>query len=302
MGMTACKSVWSAQGCEPAQRLEPGEEKVRAAANGGEGRQARDLPANRSLWNLEFERSVLSADDRVPLITEFVKVPIVDPDVLRELELADETCADHERRDTALLAIVGGALREIRTIGRPTPDHAPAVHVRRRIARVHAAHVGAQRHGITQWVLVLVVEIVAALWVGAECGIVLLGRECQRRTAAPAAHQLRSDELPLLVRLAVRAQEVTELTHVLLEPPIGHEAAVAGEDFRLRQRRIHTALIRVTENELARLERGSRTGRRLVTRALDHRLREPVAVVEMIVRVIEGRGRLEIERRERLHP
>ena len=37
---------------------------------------------------------------------------------------------------------------------------------------------------------------------------------------------------------------------MLLEPSIGHEAAVAGEDFRLRQRRRTTAFVRVAEDEL----------------------------------------------------
>ena len=46
------------------------------------------------------------ADDRVAFIAEFVKTPIVGPDILRELELADEARADHERRDTALLAVL----------------------------------------------------------------------------------------------------------------------------------------------------------------------------------------------------
>ena len=102
------------------------------------------------------------------------------------------------------------------------------------------------------------------------------------------------------MRLAVLAQEVTKLAHVLLEPAIGHEAAVAGQDFRLRQVGGRPVLVRVAEDELTRLERGARAGRRYVARALDHRLRKPVAITEVIVRVIEGRGRLEIERREHL--
>jgi hypothetical protein len=32
---------------------------------------------------------------------------VVHPDILREFELADETCADHERRNTALDPILG---------------------------------------------------------------------------------------------------------------------------------------------------------------------------------------------------
>ena len=36
--------------------------------------------------------------------------------------------------------------------------------------------------------------------------------------------------------------------------------------------------------------------------ALDDRLRQPVAVAEVVVRVVERRGGLEVERREHLHP
>src|SRR6516165_498735 len=139
--VTASSSAWLALRCEPAQRLQSRQEEVCSAAYGGKGREARDLPANRPLWDLEFECPVLRTDDRIPLIPQLVEVPVVHPDVLRELELPDETRADHERRDTALLAVFGGTLRKIGTIGRPTTDHAPAVHVRRRIAWVHTAHV-----------------------------------------------------------------------------------------------------------------------------------------------------------------
>src|SRR6516225_4717540 len=127
--VTASPSAWLVLRCEPAQRFQSWQEEVCSPAYGGEGREACDLPANRPLWNLEFECPVLSADDRVPLIRELVEVPIVHPDVLRELELPDETRADHERRDTALRAVVGGTLRKIRAIGGPTADHAPAIHV-----------------------------------------------------------------------------------------------------------------------------------------------------------------------------
>src|SRR6185312_17293548 len=46
----------------------------------------------------------------------------------------------------------------------------------------------------------------------------------------------------------------------------------------------------------------ARAGRRLVARALDDRLREPVTVAEVVVRVVERRGGVEVERREHLHP
>src|SRR5215468_9227803 len=118
--VTTSESAWLALRCEPAQRLQSWQEEVCSAAHGRKGRKARDLAANRPLWNLEFECPVLSADDRIPLIPELMEVPVVDPNVLRELKLPNETRADYECRDSALLAVVGGALRKIRTIGRST--------------------------------------------------------------------------------------------------------------------------------------------------------------------------------------
>ena len=44
------------------------------------------------------------------------------------------------------------------------------------------------------------------------------------------------------------------------------------------------------------------TGRRLDTHALDLRLRHAIAVAEVVVRVVERRSRLEIERRQRFDP
>src|SRR4051794_17667713 len=51
-----------------------------------------------------------------------------------------------------------------------------------------------------------------------------------------------------------------------------------------------------------RLQRAARAGRRLVARAFDDRRREPVTVTEVVMRVVERRGRIEVERREHLHP
>ena len=177
---------------ELAKRLDSRKKEVGAAAHGGERGQASDRFADRPLRDLEFERAVLSADDRVTLVAEFVKVPVVHPYVLRELELPDEAGADHERRDAALLAVIRRALRQRRTIGRAAADHAATVHVGCRVARVHAAHVRAERHGITLRIRLLVVEIVVALQIGAQA----LDRPCrapvpvERRCAsAPSASQ-----------------------------------------------------------------------------------------------------------------
>ena len=82
------------QGREVSKRLDAREKEVGAPANGRKRGEPGNLSANRSLWNLEFECSVLSADDWVALITEFVKIPIVHPNVLRKLELPAQARAN----------------------------------------------------------------------------------------------------------------------------------------------------------------------------------------------------------------
>src|SRR2546430_2187961 len=91
--------------------LDAGEEKVRSASDRGEGRQTDNFLADRTLGDFEFQRAVLVSDDRVAFIAEFVKVSIVRPDVLCELELTNEARADHEGRNAALGPVLGGAFR-----------------------------------------------------------------------------------------------------------------------------------------------------------------------------------------------
>src|SRR5262252_1207221 len=83
------------------ERLETGQEKVGSAFHGRKRRQTGDLFPDRALRNLVFERAVLISDDRVALVAELVKVLVVCPDVLSELELPDEARAAHESGDTA---------------------------------------------------------------------------------------------------------------------------------------------------------------------------------------------------------
>ena len=78
-------------------------------------------------------------------------------------------------------------------------------------------------------------------------------------------------------------------------------AAVAGQNFRLRQVGGRSVFVRVAEDELAWLERRAGAGRRYVAGAFDDRLREPVAIAEVVVRVIERRRRLQVQRREHLN-
>ena len=57
------------------ERVESGQKEVRAAADGGECRKARDLLPDRAFRDLEFKCPVLRADDRIPLVPELVEVP-----------------------------------------------------------------------------------------------------------------------------------------------------------------------------------------------------------------------------------
>src|SRR4030095_2667662 len=85
-----------------AERLEPGQEEVCAAPEGRERRDSGDPLPDRSLRDLEFECTVLRADERIALVAELVEILVVDPHVLRELELANQACTEHERSDPAV--------------------------------------------------------------------------------------------------------------------------------------------------------------------------------------------------------
>ena len=89
---------------------------------------------------------------------------------------------------------------------------------------------------------------------------------------------------------------------MLLQAAIGHVAAVAGKNFGLRQIGGRSVFVRVPEDEFARLERRAGAGRRHFASAFDDRLREPVAVAEMVVRIVERRRRLQVQRGEHLNP
>ena len=226
---------------------------------------------------------------------------VVHPHVLRELELADEAAADHERGNPALPAIFGSILRKIRTVGGSAPDHAATVHVHRRVPGIHPAAMGAQRGRIAVRIHFFVIEVVVPLRVGAELRIIRLGCQYQRRAAAPPAHELCGDEFPLLGRLPLAAEEFAKRAHVLLQAAVCHETAVAGENLGLRQIGRGAVFIRIAEDELARLQRCAGTRRGHIARPFDDRLREPVTVPEVVVRVAEGWRRLEVERREDLY-
>ena len=72
-----CAPLTAIKRREVSKRLEAREEKIGAAFQSGEGRQAGDFLSDRTLRNCEFKRAVLSADDWIVFVAELVKIPIV---------------------------------------------------------------------------------------------------------------------------------------------------------------------------------------------------------------------------------
>src|SRR3984893_3862259 len=112
-----------------AHSVDAWQEEVRPTLEGGEGRQPLEHLADRPGGDLVLQRAVLRPADRVPLIAEFVECPVVDPDVLCELELAYQAGADDERCDAAVHPVIGGTLRQGWPIGCATADQSAPVHV-----------------------------------------------------------------------------------------------------------------------------------------------------------------------------
>ena len=196
---------------EVPQCLNSGKEKICAALDCREGRQTGYLFADRTFGDREIETAVLVADERVSFVAEFVKIRVIDPDILRELKLPHEACTKNERCNATINAIFRRAFGQRRTIGRATANHSSPLHVRRRIARIHAPNMCSKRNGIALRVHFRVVEIVVALVISAKCWIVLVGRQNERSSAPPASHQLRRDQfLAFGCWSTMLAQEVAE--------------------------------------------------------------------------------------------
>src|SRR5207248_8754104 len=99
---------------------------------------------DRSLGDLEFQRAVLVADDRIALIGEFVEVLSIGSHVLRELELADETRATNEGGDASFYAIFWRPFGQRWAVGAAASDQPPPIHVRGGVTRIHPPDVRAE--------------------------------------------------------------------------------------------------------------------------------------------------------------
>ena len=146
-----------------------------------------------------------------------MEIWVICPNVLREFELADETCANHEHRNTAIDTILGSTFRQRRPVCRPTTDHFAPLDIDGRVTRIHAANMRAQRDSVTLGIHLRVVEVIVALRVVRERWIVFVGRKHKGSATSPAAHQFCCKQLLVICgRPALLAQKVAEGAHVLL--------------------------------------------------------------------------------------
>src|SRR6266849_5314872 len=148
------------QGCQVSERPYAWQKEVRPAAYGREGRQAPDLFPDGTLWHGHVKCAILSAENGIALVTQFVKVWVVGPHVHRKLKLAHQACTTDKRGDPSLDPVIRRTLWQGRTVSPPAPDHLSPVHVHCGIARVHAPNVRTERAGITVRVHGSVTEII----------------------------------------------------------------------------------------------------------------------------------------------
>src|SRR5438876_8275623 len=97
------------------QCLNSGKEKISAALERREGWQAGYFSADRTFGDSEVKSTILISDKWVSLIAEFVKIRVIDPDILRELKLPYEACTENECRNSTIDAIFRRAFGQRRT-------------------------------------------------------------------------------------------------------------------------------------------------------------------------------------------
>ena len=141
--------------------------------------------------------------------------------------------------------------------------------------------VATQRRLSASWI-VGVGEVVISLRIFAERRIILCRREGQWCAATPATDEFRGQQLSLLVGLAVLSQEPVERSHPRLVFAHTNVSAVAAQRVRLRHRKEHAGLAWIAEDELARLDRSTLTGKWLDATTLDSRLADAVFIAKRI--------------------
>ena len=147
------------------QRFETGQEEVSSASYGGESRQSLYRFTDWSLRDLELQRPILRANERITLIAKFVKIPIIDPHVLRKLELAKQAGTSNESSDPPFNAILGLAFGQRRAVGAAAANHLPPIYVRGCVAGIHPPDMSSEWDGIAVRIHFFVVEVVVSLHV-----------------------------------------------------------------------------------------------------------------------------------------
>src|SRR5947209_7830385 len=86
--------------------LHPWQKEVCTSHYRREGRQPRYLLADRPFRHGKIEAAILVADQRVSFVPQLVKIRVIDPDILRELELAHEASTQNESCNAAINAVL----------------------------------------------------------------------------------------------------------------------------------------------------------------------------------------------------
>src|SRR5438477_11247651 len=106
-----------------------------------------------------------------------------------------------------------------------------------RIARIHAANVGACGCLIANWIILLEQEGVLASCVGSESGIVMHWTQGQRSSAPPAAHHLGCQQLLCFDTGCILLELSAERGDSLMKFAKDNVASIPHQDLWLRYRR-----------------------------------------------------------------
>jgi hypothetical protein len=74
------------------------------------------LSANRPFRNRHVKHAVLIADRWISFVAQFVKIWIIDPNILRKLKLAHEACTQNECRNATIHTVFGRTFWQGRSV------------------------------------------------------------------------------------------------------------------------------------------------------------------------------------------
>src|SRR5688500_216354 len=205
---------------QPSEGAQPRHEAVFAAARDYELRDAIQPFSYRLAWHCKTARVRIRSGDRIFIIAGAEENAIVDPFGLNELELSSQVCSYEGEHQSALSAVVfSDTFGKRWTVRCPAPDH--PVYARETgdlsVARVAAPDVRAARSLKSYRVVCFKKEIVIAMWVCAQRGVVVKRTKRERRTATPAAHHFRRQQLLRLWSIRLRRKKPAKLRHTLVQ-------------------------------------------------------------------------------------